>query len=262
MPGKMKPVTKTLHGLGVAEVKRAECKNAHVILEQMHKSCRALFIGYRNTRYLRNIHKRFMEGQDLEDVTLRLPRGMTTDEEQDLLRSMLVMAASGLDAMAKQLIRDALPSIAASDERAAQLLEKSIQKAVMRIADKTAGGSGFLARVLTAPSTRGQVIEEYIQELTRGSLQSVEELWRVVAALGISDTDIPVDQTELREAFGVRNQIVHELDINLEAPRRNRNARKQSDMLRAANCIMEVGEFILQAVDSKLEQPGTMESIP
>jgi hypothetical protein len=38
-------------------------------------------------------------------------RGMSTDEEQDLLRAMLVTAAPGLDAMTKQLIRDALPKV-------------------------------------------------------------------------------------------------------------------------------------------------------
>jgi len=37
--------------------------------------------------------------------------GEPTDEDEDLLRAMLLFAGSGLDAMVKQLIADALPGV-------------------------------------------------------------------------------------------------------------------------------------------------------
>ncbi len=55
-------------------------------------------------------------------------RGMTTDEEQDLLRAMLVSAASGLDAMTKQLIREALPIIIQIGKEALAELEKFVTR--------------------------------------------------------------------------------------------------------------------------------------
>ena len=67
------------------------CQGAALILKHTHDSASALLKAFNLAR----------EGRGR-------PRGMTTDEEQDLLRAMVVMAAAGLDAMAKQLIRDGL----------------------------------------------------------------------------------------------------------------------------------------------------------
>jgi len=53
---------------------------------------------------------------------------MTTDEEQDLLRAMLVMAAAGLDSMTKQLIRDALPQVVHRTGAAREGLEKFLAR--------------------------------------------------------------------------------------------------------------------------------------
>jgi hypothetical protein len=41
----------------------------------------------------------------------RSARGGSTDEEQDLLRAMLIFSTSGLDSMFKQLIKDVLPEV-------------------------------------------------------------------------------------------------------------------------------------------------------
>jgi hypothetical protein len=41
----------------------------------------------------------------------RNARGTPTDKEQDLLRAMVAFAASGLDSMVKQLIRDTLEKV-------------------------------------------------------------------------------------------------------------------------------------------------------
>src|SRR3990172_5492484 len=50
-------------------------------------------------------------------------RGMTTDEEQDILRAAVVFAGAGLDAVAKELVREALPHLLERDPKAHEGLE-------------------------------------------------------------------------------------------------------------------------------------------
>ena len=110
----------------------------------------------------------------------------------------------------------------------------------------------FLARVLTAPSTQGQIIENYINYLTKGSLQSSDELSRVAKAFALPPKEVIIDHIKLRPIFEARNKIIHELDINLNVPRRRRNLRTQSTMKNYTETLIEVGESILRAVDNEL----------
>ena len=57
---------------------------------------------------------------------------------------------------------------------------------------------------------------------------------------------------ELRPIFEVRNKIIHELDINLDAERRNRNVRSRDQLMRHANVLLRIGEEMIKAVDGKI----------
>ncbi len=179
---------------------------------------------------------------------------MTTDSEQDLLRAMLVMAAAGVDSMVKQLIRDTLPALVAVDTDVKRGLEKFIGKQIRGEGDSSGVlvGKDFLARVLAAPSQQSQVIEEYIDDLTQGSLQSPSELDRVAAALGLPQQVLGIDRKLLKTIFGIRNEIIHELDINLDAERRRRNLRRSSDMISYTDALLKVAENMRDAVEKKL----------
>ena len=212
------------------------CQNAALILKHAHDSASALLKAF-------NLAK-----------AGRGKRGMTTDEEQDLLRAMVVMAAAGLDAMAKQLIRDTLPALVGVEASVKDGLEKFVVRQIRGEAegvDVLTGGK-FLGRILAASSHQTQVIEEYIKELTGGSLQSAEELVRTASALGIQPQGLGADIKILREVFGVRNKIIHELDMNLEGDRRKRNLRKQKDMIRFANVLLQLAENLRDQVDKRL----------
>ena len=113
-------------------------------------------------------------------------------------------------------------------------------------------GKDFLARVLAAPSHQSQVIEEYIDDLTQGSLQSPSELDRVAAALGMPQQALGTDRKVLKTIFGIRNEIIHELDINLDAERRRRNLRRSSDMIAYTDALLKVAENMRDAVEKKL----------
>ena len=179
---------------------------------------------------------------------------MTTDEEQDLLRAMLVMTAAGLDAMVKELIRCALPSLVERYEAVRDGLEKFVARQIRGDSDtpEVVGGVKFLARLLTAPNQQVQVVEEYIRELTGASLQSPHELVKATTALGVNPNDINLNPRDLKPIFDIRNQIIHELDVNLDGERRRRNIRGQTDMRRYSNGLLSVAQNLIEAVDGKL----------
>lgn len=245
---KKKQLPKDLRKLKVTKTVTEICSKACLILKHTHESSQALLTAYRFARIIRGIEK------DEQDQVIRSSiRGMSTDEEQDLLRSMLVAAASGLDAMTKQLIRDALPKLLEFDTKAHSGLENFIRRRIKgEIEHKVYEGSTFLARILAAPSMQKQVIEDYIDELTKGSLQSSQELAKVTSALALQPSEVNIDHKALKPIFEARNKIIHELDINLHAERRNRNVRSETGMKKFTNTLIGLGETILQAVDQKL----------
>ena len=179
---------------------------------------------------------------------------MTTDEEQDLLRAMLVMGAAGLDGTVKQLIRNGLPVLIQTDEVVRKGLLTFVERRIKRKEEEPSGDGAakFLARILAADSQQSQVIEEYIKDLTGASLQSPEELIKASRALGVSAKSAGIRKDELQPIFDVRNKIIHELDMNLEARRRNRNTRRQSDMTNYVDCLMGVGKSLLAQVAKRV----------
>ena len=215
----------------------AECSKAATIVETAHASADALLKAY-----------------ELAWSERGKPRGMTTDEEQDLLRAMLVLAAAGLDSMVKQLIRDAVPALVQKSSEVRDGLEKFVARGLRGDVETrdVASGWRFLGRILAAPSHQDQVIEEYIRDLTCGSLQSVEELSRTATALGLSE--LKFDRTKLKEIFEIRNKIVHDLDVNLDAERRKRNIRGREPMMKHTNALLQTAEQMLKGVHTSLSR--------
>ena len=94
------------------------------------------------------------------------------------------------------------------------------------------------------------MIDQYIDHLTGGSLQSTDEQARTAAALALTKTKI--DHAALKPIFTIRNKILHELDINLDGDRRKRNHRGLEEMKRHTRALLEIAEAILVEVDDKL----------
>lgn len=234
-----KPSRYRLRNLDLSNVTKSEIQDARTILEYAHTSASAILKAYGLAKDQRGA-----------------PRGMTTDEEQDLLRAMLVMAAAGLDGMLKQLIRDSMPTLAALDGDVRTNLQKFITRQIRgepETPDLTPGAK-FLGKILAASSHHVQVIEEWIGYLTAGSLQSPRELFKISEAFSLNPKTIPLNREMLKEIFEIRNNIIHELDIDLSGDRRKRNLRRQTDMIRYANDLFTVGSGFLVQVSSKLSR--------
>lgn len=223
-----------------------QCAKAKLILECAHDSGSALLKAYRLLLRSR-----------------KATRGMTTDEEQDLLRAMLVMAAAGLDGMAKQLIRDALPSLVKRSPKVREGLETFVQRQITADSGSqpAASWAKFLARVLAAESQQSQVIEEYIAKLTGGSLQPGEELMRTATALGLEPAQCEIDKKKVQEIFNIRNQINHELDMNPAGKKRKRHLRKQNDMVAHADTLLGIAQRLLVGVAGILAQASATAAV-
>jgi hypothetical protein len=199
-----------------SEPNAAELKNASKIVGYAHDTATSLLDGF---------------------TVLRTSQGMgtTTDEQQDLLRAMLLFACAGLDSAVKQIIEDAMPRLALQQEKAKAELQKFAARRLRRGEDPDGGtalDATFLSQVLVG-NPHENLIESFKDELTARSMQSVEQMNRVAAALGIADGEnVTAAIGELGGTFRIRNEIAHRMDINFATRNRNRNGRKRDDMVR------------------------------
>jgi hypothetical protein len=183
------------------------------------------------------------------------PRGVLTDQEQDILRAALVMSCAGLDAALKQVIRDSLEYLVGRNEQVRSGFEDFIQKRIAADGNRSnlPVGSKFLASLLADPEPRKRLIEEYIRQLTGDSLQSADEVLRTLAALGLNHRDVGIDLVRLKAIFSIRNKIIHELDIDLQARVRRRKVRSQSDLLDNSDQILTTTKMILECLDKSMK---------
>ena len=85
-------------------------KNAYIILCNAHDASSSFIDIFEKTRKARKA------------------RGTSTDEEQDLLRAMLIFASSGLDAMIKQITRDTLRKVIQIDKGSQAMFKTHIER--------------------------------------------------------------------------------------------------------------------------------------
>jgi hypothetical protein len=182
------------------------------------------------------------------------PRGVLTDKEQDILRAALVMSCAGVDAALKQAIRDSFEHLLEKSKLVREGFERFIRKRITGEGDalELAAGAKFLALVLSEKEPRKKLVEEYIRELTGDSLQAVEEVLRTTAALGLDNKTLGLDMPQLREIFSIRNKIIHELDLDLNALKRKRRVRSQADLVDNSDHMLDTIRRILEALDKTL----------
>lgn len=219
-------------------VKHDALDKAASIYEYTHSSASSLLVSFDDAKAKRGT-----------------PRGILTDQEQDILRAVLVMCCAGLDATLKQAVRDTLQLLLKADDEVRRGFEKFIQKKLAGAAEtleQSGGGVKFLSKILASTEPRIKLIEEYILDLTGDSLQSAEQVMATIGAFGLNVDELAIKKSELTPIFRIRNKIIHELDINLDGKPRKRIVRGQQEMLDIACDILSVAKKILEALDKKL----------
>lgn len=176
-------------------------------------------------------------------------KSMPTDEEQDLLRAMLIFAASGLDSMVKQLVRESLASVIETDDGAKKQFMDYIEKRLRRTDQLD---MKLLVSAMMRDKPRAVLIEELVRELTSSSLQSREELIKVAAFFNIPSRDLTTELDLLKTIFDARNQIVHEIDIDFSQSNVNRRPRNKADMVKYTEELLRIAKQFLHEVDRKI----------
>jgi len=178
-------------------------------------------------------------------------RGILPQTEQDLLRAALTFTCAGLDAVLKHAIKDCLTPILNKDPEVEKRFAEFIER---KISPTTTGNVGlrFLAQVLAKPDTWSALVDSYIGFLVGSSLQSEDEVFKVCAALGIDPASLNLKRGSHRHIFAIRNEVIHEMDIDLAARPGKRNTRGQQDMLNAINQTLKLARQFVVAVDQKI----------
>src|SRR6266513_3263279 len=125
-----------------------------------------------------------------KERTRRKAKGASTDEEQDLLRAMLVFASSGLDSMLKQLVTDTLPSVITKEKGAHELFRDHIERKLKKGVETDAK---YLATVLACAEPQRLMMDDVVQSLCASSLQSKDQLLKVAAHFNIASKKLSTD---------------------------------------------------------------------
>lgn len=207
------------------------CEDAEFILRGAHDAASSFLDTFEKVRKTRNA------------------KGTPTDEEQDLLRAMLLFATAGLDSMVKQLIRDALPTVIERDVGAVEMFKQYVER---RLEKNEKLDRKFLADVIADANPRKRMIDQLVWDLTSESLQSADQLFKSAAFFNIPSPDLSKDPKGLKTIFEARNQISHEMDVDFEQSNRSRRPRARSTMTAFTNDIFKVAQAYLERVDGKV----------
>lgn len=194
-------------------------------------------------------------------------KGATSHGEQDLLRAMLVFACSGLDAVVKQLLHDSLAAVIDCDIGAEKEFEKFVERRFKKTNlsdDKEKGATGgsidaaMLASAIVSKSPRAFLIEMLHRNLTGDSLQSLDQLLRVASHFAITRDQVISSTPNAKDGFRVRNEIIHEMDVDLSAKgagKRRRRQRTYEDMKKYSETMLSISAKFINAVSEKLCTP-------
>lgn len=181
-------------------------------------------------------------------------KGVSNEEEQDLLRAMLIFAASGLDSTVKRLVRDALASVIDNDDEAECRLVDYLEKKLASGGRSEPMNVRLLTSALVAPAPREILVEELIRELTAGSLQSKNELFKVASFFNIPSQEVAQNPELLKKIFEARNQIAHEMDVDFSQWKTStfRRPRSKKTMISYTTELFRIGEVFLSEVDARI----------
>lgn len=206
----------------------SQTETAQRFLASGYDSVAAMFDNLESLRQLRKSQGRNIQG--------RLP-----GNEEDCLRAAVLFSGAAMDSALKRLIEDSLPDLLEVDSNAHDKLESFL---VSRIKADSAPAS--LARYLVSPAPRHAVILDYVRSLTGESLQSVEQVDKVAAALGLNDRKLRQEIQNLKPLFTARNQISHELDLQRTQKQGDRS--RVSRQLNATKLMAHSGLNITQKI--------------
>ncbi len=186
--------------------------------------------------------------------------GPSTHYQQDLYRAMLIFACAGLDVFVKQLTKTKLSKLITVDKNAQEKFRNYVKNGIDKKSPEKILNTVALALIDQNP--REIFLKEYLSSMTKDSLQSVGQLCMVSDASGLSTNKIfTADRMNaLKDAFTVRNQIIHEMDINTSdnllktRGYRTRRQRISPTMEKHTKVILDLAQDLFIAYKNKFEE--------
>ncbi len=171
--------------------------------------------------------------------------------KEDLLRAVLLFACSTIDSVGKQLTKDCLVELIDSDEGAQKTFETYVSRQIDKEPHK------ILARALSKPDYRGELIQVLRESIEGKSLQSYPQISTLTAQFGVI-TDTIFNRAEAEKIFDTRQKIVHEMDIDSivpGGPAAQRRTRAESELKEQAEQILKASCLLIEAVHNKIHEP-------
>lgn len=174
-------------------------------------------------------------------------------EKQDLLRAMFVFSTGGLDSLIKQAIKDTLSQIIDLNIGASGIFTEYVERDIQnnKKGDLMVINPKLLAQLFTSPNPREELKKRLVYELTSNSLQSKDQILKIVSYFDIASNSIVDNFAKLNTIFLERNKIIHEMDINFSGDK-SRNNRTKEEVLCYINYLLEISEKFLKEVDRRL----------
>lgn len=174
-----------------------------------------------------------------------------SDDKQNLLRSALVLTCSGIDALIKCLVNDALNAVVEHDEGAQEQLKNYIREKIKKDYDD----AKFLSELFISKDPRKKSLQILKAELTHNSLQSAEEIFRIASYFNIETKELGVPISTLKDIFNTRNIITHQFDFDLSSSGLVRHKHKKELIDDYCVKVVELAKTFVKCVEQKIKQP-------
>ena len=169
------------------------------------------------------------------------------EQKQNILRAIILFSCSGVDAVVKQLINDTLGYVIDRDEGAFNQFKNFTAD---KIQGKNEINSKLLSELFVTENPKEILIMTLKKELTQNSLQSAEELFRVASYFNIETMKLEQNPRKLKEIFVARNQITHELDVDMDSKNFSMRHRDIDMVKDYSNHLLQLSEKFITLVEN------------
>jgi len=184
-------------------------------------------------------------------------------QKQDLLRAIILFSCSGTDAIVKQLINDTLGYVIEHDEGAFNEFKSYTEKKLM-IKNETGINAKLFAELFTCENPKKTLIDVLKKDLTSNSLQSADELLKVGSVFNIETAKLVNGRSEhdkLKKIFIARNQITHEMDVDMSSPYFKMRERTFEDTKDYSEYLINFIKKFIQLVSEKLDDTSEVNEL-
>lgn len=186
-----------------------------------------------------------------------------TSKKQNLLRAVILFSCSGIDAIIKQLVNDTLESVIERDEGAFNQLKDYVSKQMMLKTEPGVNAKLF-AELFTCENPKKSLIENLKNYLKSGSLQSADEIFKAGSYFNIKSDDLEpssADKEKLRSIFTARNQITHEMDVDMNEQTFTIRERTFDEAMDYSKHIIDLARRFISSVSIKLANEDISEDL-